>query len=46
MSFSRSGKQEIPDLDVRMVDTKLASIAEAFLVYEALQVSVKGADRR
>ena len=24
-------KQEIPDLDVRMVDTKLASIAEAFL---------------
>ena len=35
-------KQEIPDLDVRMVDTKLASIAEAFLVYEALRQREKG----
>ena len=35
-------KQEIPDLDVRMVDTKLASVAEALLVYEALRQREKG----
>ncbi len=35
-------KEEIPDLDVRLVDTKLASIAEALLVYEAINQRDKG----
>lgn len=35
-------KAEMPDLDVRVVDTKLASIAEALLVYEALHQREKG----
>lgn len=35
-------KQEIPDLDVRMVDTQVASIAEGFLVYEAMRQRERG----
>ncbi len=35
-------QEEIPDLDVRLVDTKLASIAEALLVYEAINQCEKG----
>lgn len=35
-------REEIPDLDVRLVDTKLASIAEALLVYEAINQRDKG----
>lgn len=35
-------KAELPDLDIRIVDTKLASIAEALLVYEALRQREKG----
>lgn len=35
-------KEETPDLDIRPVDTKLASIAEALLVYEAMRQREKG----
>lgn len=35
-------KQEIPDLDVRMLDTQVASIAEGFLVYEAMRQRERG----
>ncbi len=35
-------KQEIPDFDVRMVDTQVASIAEGFLVYEAMRQRERG----
>lgn len=35
-------RAEIPDLDIRIVDTKIASIAEALLVYEALNQRDKG----
>lgn len=37
-------REELPGLDVRIVDTKLASIAEAFLVYEAMRQREKGFD--
>lgn len=37
-----AAKADIPDLDVRMVDTKLASIAEALLVYEAIRQRERG----
>lgn len=35
-------KEEYPDLDIRLVDTKLASVAEALLVYEAILQQEKG----
>lgn len=35
-------KQEIPDLDIRLVDTKIASVAEGFMVYETLRQREKG----
>ncbi len=35
-------KQEHPDFDLQIVDTKLASVAEALLVYEALRQRDKG----
>lgn len=35
-------RDEIPDLDVHLIDTKLASIAEAFIVYEALRQLDRG----
>lgn len=35
-------REEIPGLDIRAVDTKLASVAEALLVYEALRQREKG----
>lgn len=35
-------KEEYPDLDIQAVDTKLASVAEALLVYEAILQQEKG----
>ncbi len=35
-------KEEHPELDIRLVDTKLASVAEALLVYEAFLQQEKG----
>lgn len=35
-------KEEIPELDIQLVDTKFASVAEALFVYEAINQREKG----